>query len=136
MAMSAEAIMSQGILIADDSRNVRQAIHNYLADRNFHVCGEAVDGQDVIQKARELKPDLVLMDLAMPGTNGLVAASRLKDMIPNVRIVLFTMYSEAVSKAFTSLKDVDAMVDKADGMSKLAECVQGLLRPAGEASNN
>ncbi len=122
-----EAIMSQGILIADDSRNVRQAIHNYLAERNFHVCGEAVDGQDVIEKARELQPDLVLMDLAMPGPNGLAAASVLKDMIPKVRIVLFTMYSEAVSKASTSLKDVDAMVDKADGMDKLADCVQNLL---------
>jgi DNA-binding NarL/FixJ family response regulator len=127
---SGEAIMSQGILIADDSRNVRQAIHNYLAERNFHVCGEAVDGQDVIEKARELQPDLVLMDLAMPGPNGLAAASVLKDMIPKVRIVLFTMYSEAVSKASTSLKDVDAMVDKAEGMDKLADCVQDLLSPS------
>jgi len=133
---SAEAIMSQGILIADDSRNVRQAIHNYLADRNFHVCGEAVDGEDVIEKARELQPDLVLMDLAMPGRNGLDAASVVKDTIPNVRIVLFTMYSGAVSKAFTSLKNVDAMVDKAEGMDKLAECVEGLIGPPAETASN
>lgn len=119
--------MSQGILIADDSRNVRQAVHNYLAERNFHVCGEAVDGQDAIEKARELEPELVLLDLAMPKTNGIAAASVLKDMMPAVRIVLFTMYSEAVNKAFTSLDNVDAMVDKADGMGKLAECVQNLL---------
>lgn len=133
---SAEAIMSQGILIADDSRNVRQAIHNYLSERNFHVCGEAVDGQDVIEKARELQPDLVLMDLAMPGPNGLAAASVVKDMIPSVRIVLFTMYSEAVSKAFASLKDVDAMVDKTEGMGKLADCVQSLLGPPAETPSN
>ncbi len=122
--------MSQGILIADDSRNVRQAVHNYLAERNFHVCGEAVDGQDAIEKARELDPELVLMDLAMPRTNGIAAASVLKDMMPGVRIVLFTMYSEAVNKAFASLENVDAMVDKADGMGKLAECVQHLLTPS------
>ncbi len=131
-----EAIMSQGILIADDSRNVRQAIHNYLDERHFHVCGEAVDGRDVIEKARELQPDLVLMDLAMPGSNGLDAASVVKDMIPNVRIVLFTMYSEAVSKAFTTLDNVDAMIDKADGMDKLAECVQGLLGRSAEGPSN
>lgn len=119
--------MSQGILIADDSRNVRQAVHNYLAERNFHVCGEAVDGQDAIEKARELEPELVLLDLAMPRTNGIAVASVLKDMMPGVRIVLFTMYSEAVNKAFASLDNVDAMVDKADGMGKLAECVQNLL---------
>ncbi len=122
--------MSQGILIADDSRNVRQAVHNYLAERNFHICGEAVDGQDAIEKARELEPELVLMDLAMPRTNGITAASVLKDMMPGVRIVLFTMYSEAVNKAFASLDNVDAMVDKADGMGKLAECVQHLLTPS------
>ena len=128
--------MSQGILIADDSRNVRQAVHNYLAERNFHVCGEAVDGQDAIEKARELEPELVLLDLAMPRTNGIAVASALKDMIPGVRIVLFTMYSEAVNKAFASLDNVDAMVDKADGMGKLAECVQNLLSPSPEATNN
>ena len=122
--------MSQGILIADDSRNVRQAVHNYLAERNFHVCGEAVDGQDAIEKARELEPELVLLDLAMPRTNGIAVASALKDMMPGVRIVLFTMYSEAVNKAFASLDNVDAMVDKADGMGKLVDCVQNLLSPS------
>lgn len=128
--------MSQGILIADDSRNVRQAVHNYLAERNFHVCGEAVDGQDAIEKARELEPELVLLDLAMPKTNGIAVASVLKDMMPSVRIVLFTMYSEAVNKAFASLDSVDAMVDKADGMGKLADCVQNLLSPSREAPSN
>jgi DNA-binding NarL/FixJ family response regulator len=121
--------MSQGILIADDSRNVRQAIHNYLTERNFNVCGEAVDGEDAIEKARELEPQLVLLDLAMPKTNGLATASALKQMMPTVRIVLFTMYSEAVNKAFSSLNNVDAMVDKAAGMGKLAECVESLLSP-------
>jgi DNA-binding NarL/FixJ family response regulator len=128
--------MSQGILIADDSRNVRQAVHNYLAERNFYVCGEAVDGQDAIEKARELEPELVLLDLAMPRTNGIAAASVLKDMMPGVRIVLFTMYSEAVNKAFVSLDNVDAMVDKADGMGKLADCVQNLLSPSHEGAND
>ena len=89
--------------------------------------GEAVDGQDAIEKARELEPELVLLDLAMPRTNGIAAASVLKDMMPGVRIVLFTMYSEAVNKAFASLDNVDAMVDKADGMGKLVDCVQNLL---------
>jgi DNA-binding NarL/FixJ family response regulator len=83
-----------------------------------------------LRGSRELQPDLILMDLAMPGPNGLAAASVVKDMIPKVRIVLFTMYSEAVSKASTSLKDVDAMVDKAEGMDKPADCVQDLLSPS------
>lgn len=127
--------MSQGILIADDSRNVRRAIHNYLTERNFDVCGEAVDGEDVIEKARELEPDLVLLDLAMPKTNGIAVASVLKEMMPGVRIVLFTMYSGAVNKSFASLNNVDAMVDKAEGMGKLVDCVQSLLGPSAETAN-
>ena len=124
--------MSPGILIADDSSDVRQVIRNYLAERNFRVCGEAVDGQDTIEKARELQPDLILLDLAMPGVNGIVVAAVLKDMMPSVRIVLLTAYSEAVHRRFASPHDVDAMVDKADGMDRLLECVQNLLSASAE----
>lgn len=127
-----EAEMSQGILIADDSSTVRRVIHNYLAERNFHVCGEAVDGEDAIEKTRELKPDLILLDLAMPRANGIVVASVLKEMMPSVRIVLFTMYSEAVRKTFTALNGIDAMVDKSDGMGKLMKCVHNLLSTSAE----
>jgi DNA-binding LytR/AlgR family response regulator len=72
----------------------------------------------------------------MPKTNGIAAASVLKEMMPSVRIVLFTMYSEAVNKSFASLDNVDAMVDKAEGMGKLAECVQTLLSPSAETTSN
>jgi DNA-binding NarL/FixJ family response regulator len=121
--------MSKRILVADDSAAVRRVVHTYLAERDFDVCGEAADGKDAIQKARELKPDLILLDVAMPGTNGIEVASVVKDMMPNVRIVLFTMYSEAVERTFPR-KDlaVDAVVPKAEGMGRLEECVESLLR--------
>jgi DNA-binding NarL/FixJ family response regulator len=120
--------MSKRILVADDSDTVRRSVHSYLTQRDFDVCGEAVDGEDAIEKAWELKPDLILLDVAMPRTNGIVVASVLKDMMPNVRIVLFTMYSEAVARAFPHKGlAVDAVIAKADGMCRLAECVQSLL---------
>jgi DNA-binding NarL/FixJ family response regulator len=121
--------MSKRILVADDSDAVRKVVHTYLAERDFDVCGEAASGQDTIEKARELNPDLILLDVAMPRTNGIEAASVLKAMIPNVRIVLFTMYSEAVARTFPGKRlAVDAIVAKADGMGRLEECVQSLLR--------
>jgi DNA-binding NarL/FixJ family response regulator len=120
--------MLQGILVADDSAAVRRAVRSYLTARNLPVCGEAEDGVDAIERAKELKPDLILLDLAMPRLNGLEAALVLKRQIPNVRTVLFTMYSEAVSRAFASkLIWIDAVVAKADGMDKLGECVERLL---------
>jgi len=126
---SKDNAMSKRILIADDSDAIRRGVHNYLAARDFDVCGEAVDGEDAIEKARELKPDLILLDLAMPRTNGIEAASVLKGTMPNVRIVLFTMYSEAVGNAFPREQlAVDAVIAKADGMKRLEECVDRLLR--------
>ena len=121
--------MSKGILVVDDSDTARKVICTYLTQHNLHVCGDAVDGEDAIEKARKLKPDVVLLDLAMPRTNGIVVASVLKEMMPNVLIVLFTMYSEAIARAFPGKGlAVDAVVAKAEGMTKLADCVQNLLR--------
>jgi CheY-like chemotaxis protein len=120
--------MSQRILVADDSDTVRRVICACLAAQNFHVCGDAADGEDVIEKARLLKPDLVLLDLAMPRTNGIVVASVLKEMMPNTPIILFTMYSEAVRRTFSPKGiAVDAVIAKADGMIGLIDCIQRLL---------
>jgi DNA-binding NarL/FixJ family response regulator len=64
----------------------------------------------------------------MPRTNGIVAASVLKEMMPEVRIVLFTMYSDAIARAFPrGGVAADAVISKGDGMQKLADCVQALL---------
>jgi DNA-binding NarL/FixJ family response regulator len=116
------------ILIADDSDAVRRAVHSCLTRGEFEVCGEAVDGEDAIEKARTLNPDLVLLDVAMPRTNGIVAASVLKEMMPKLRIVLFTMYSEAVARTFSRQEIAcDAVIAKGDGMTRLTECVQNLL---------
>lgn len=121
-------LISKRILVADDSDIVRRAVRSYLTERDFEVCGEAVDGEDAVEKARKLKPDLILLDVAMPRTNGIVVVSVLRDMMPNVRIVLFTMYSEAVARAFPHKGlAVDAVIAKAEGMSRLAECVRSLL---------
>jgi CheY-like chemotaxis protein len=118
---------SKRILVADDSDTSRGVLAKFFAQRDFDVC-EAVDGEDTIEKARKLKPDLILLDVAMPRTNGIVAASVLKDLLPNVRIILFTMYTEAIARAFsrTGLA-ADAVISKGD-MGKLEECVQSLLR--------
>jgi NarL family two-component system response regulator LiaR len=120
---------SKRILVADDSDTSRTVLTSYLsAQGNLDVCGEAVNGEEAIEKAWELKPDLVLLDVAMPRTNGIVAASVLKEMMPEVRIILFTMYSDAIARAFPrGGLAADAVISKGDGMQKPAACVQSLL---------
>jgi DNA-binding NarL/FixJ family response regulator len=120
--------MRKRVLIADDSTSVRDVIRSFLRDhQEIEICGEAVDGLDTIEKAQRLQPDLILLDLVMPEINGAVVASILKQKMPNVRIILFTMYSENVSKAFSSAVGIDAVLSKPDGMTHVVESINSLF---------
>ena len=123
--------MTNGILIADDSGIFRTAVPAYLTRQNFEVCGEAIDGTDVLEKAMQLEPALIILDLRMPNMNGVEVASVLKSRMPNVRIVLLTMYDEVMGyKQLMSAIGVDATIPKTNCFDGLAECVRGLLRSA------
>jgi len=119
--------MAKSILIADDNDIVRSIIRFFLETEGFEVCGEAADGVDAIEKAKQLKPDLIVLDLAMPRMNGVEAASALKGMMPDVPLICFTMYKELMGHSLTAAVGVDAVLSKPDGVSGLVECVQGLL---------
>jgi len=132
-----QVMMPKSILIVDDSDTVRDVIRFFLeGQENLSVCGEAVDGVDAIEKAKALKPDLILLDLAMPRMNGVEAASVLKGMMPQVPIILFTMYNENLGRSLTSAVGVSMVVSKPDGMGRLVECVQSLLKSPEELPRN
>jgi two-component system chemotaxis response regulator CheY len=119
--------MAKCILIADDNDIVRTIIRFFLETKGFEVCGEAADGVDAIEKASQLKPDLIVLDVAMPRMNGVEAASVLKGIMPDVPIVWFTMYKELMGHSLMAAFGVDAVLSKPDGVGGLVECVQGLL---------
>jgi DNA-binding NarL/FixJ family response regulator len=79
------------ILIADDNEPIRRAVTAIvLSDSNCEVCGEAVNGLDVLQKARELLPDVILLDISMPHQNGLEATRLLRQELPKVKIIIMS----------------------------------------------
>jgi DNA-binding NarL/FixJ family response regulator len=120
--------MPKRVLIADDDSNVREAMRAFLTTgTDVVVCGEAVNGLEAVVKARTLKPDLVLLDLAMPEMNGAEAASVLKKRMPELPIILFTMFSENIGRYLTSAVGVDMVLSKPDGMAMLAESVNAVL---------
>jgi DNA-binding NarL/FixJ family response regulator len=78
------------ILIVDDHPLTRSALAALLQQHGFDVVGEAGDGEAAIREARELGPDLVLLDLSLPGMNGLEALPQLRDAAPNAEVVVLT----------------------------------------------
>ena len=122
------AVMINSILIADDSEVFRRAVRTYLTQHDFRVCGEAIDGTELLKKAMELEPALIILDFRMPYMNGVEVASLLKRRMPDVRIVLLTMYDEGLAyKSPMSAIGVDATIPKMNCFDRLAECVRGLL---------
>jgi two-component system, chemotaxis family, chemotaxis protein CheY len=115
------------ILVVDDSDAVRDVIRTFLENTGFEVCGEASDGLEAIEKATKLKPNLIVLDLSMPGMNGVEAAAALGQLMPEVPVVVLTMYGDLLGEAMAAGLGVKAVVGKADGMHKLVECVQRLL---------
>jgi two-component system, NarL family, invasion response regulator UvrY len=117
------------ILLADDNFSVRKAVRIYLELSGFQVCGEAVDGFDVVEKASALQPDFIVLDLAMPGMNGFDAARKLHQLVPKTHLVIFTLYKEMVNRPEAPDVGIEAVVSKSDGMTALVEKMTSLLNP-------
>ena len=116
------------ILLVDDNDLVRKIARMFIETQaDLEICGEAVDGSDAIEKAKQLQPDLILLDLAMPNMNGAEAAPIIKRLLPKVPIVLFTLYKEQIGSALFAKLGIDAVFSKPDGGWKLVECVRALL---------
>jgi DNA-binding NarL/FixJ family response regulator len=122
---------SRNILLVDDSDferfTIRAAVEGLT---QFRVCGEAANGIEAIKKAAQLKPDLVVMDLAMPLMNGLEAATVIKNALPGIPIILLTLYAEQVPGSKSSAFGVATVLSKVDGLAPLLECLDSLLGPS------
>jgi len=115
------------LLIADDSASMRLAVRYSLQGRHPELkVREAVDGLDAIEIAKRLRPDLILLDLAMPQLNGAEAAAVLKNSMPETPVVLFTLNTDLYADAVCKAMGVD-FISKVDGLPKLLERVDALL---------
>jgi DNA-binding NarL/FixJ family response regulator len=116
------------LLICDDNPNIRYLLRTYVETQTpFGVCGEAEHGIDAIEKAKQLQPDLILLDLSMPVMTGAEAAVILKRSMPRMKIILFSLLTDGISKSLGTAIGVDLMLSKSEGISKLADHLHALL---------
>jgi DNA-binding NarL/FixJ family response regulator len=119
--------VTKRILIADDHESVLRTIRAKLESHlGWQVCGDAVDGRETVKKAIELKPDLVVLDFAMPELNGLMAASEIKELLPEMPIVMYTMYGSPEVEREAKKHGISRLVEKAKSAA-LVVAIEELL---------
>jgi DNA-binding NarL/FixJ family response regulator len=117
------------VLIVDDTAQVRRDLTTVLlmmgkeAGINLEIVGEAADGQEAIQLSARLKPDVVLMDLAMPILNGFAATREIKNYRPLTRVVILTVYNDEVLRENARLAGADDFVEKGAPLNRLFQAI-------------
>jgi DNA-binding NarL/FixJ family response regulator len=114
------------VLVVDDSPLMRRMVCDLLeSESQFKIVGEAENGREAIQKAKQLQPDLVILDLGMPVMNGLEAASAIKRAIPDVSVILFTLYGDPDVERTARSMGIDAVISKGE-LERLAATARRL----------
>jgi DNA-binding NarL/FixJ family response regulator len=120
------------ILIADDSALVRHGVMDILAStRNCEVCGEAKDGAEAIQRAGELLPDLILLDISMPGLSGLDVARVLREEVPAAKILMMSQHDPALFLPRAVEAGADGCMDKSHLGTDLVAAIERVERDSG-----
>ena len=117
------------ILIADDHELIRRGVRSLLeAEPGWKVVAEASDGQDAVEKVTETRPDIVVLDIAMPRLSGLEAARRLNRLLPRVKVLMLTMH-ESERLAWEVLNaGARGYVTKSDTARDLVIAIEALRR--------
>ena len=101
------------IVIADDNDLVRRGVRSILSSqKQYEICGEAADGEEALQKVRELLPDLILVDVSMPGRGGLEVSRLLRQELPKIKIVILSQHDPIHLSPRAIEAGADACVDK------------------------
>jgi len=118
--------MAKQVLVADDNPMIRKMLCQlFEVEEDYDICAEAQNGEEAIDLALKHRPDLIILDMSMPGLNGMQAAQELKKIMPDVPIILFTQYENIGRAILKSDRTIDRVASKSDA-STLMEHVKSL----------
>jgi DNA-binding NarL/FixJ family response regulator len=116
------------VLLVDDNSAVRSLVRRlFELEPDFEISGEAENGRDAVEKAENLKPDLIILDLSMPVMTGLDAAPLLRKLLPHARIILFTVQEGREIERLARAAGANSVVSKNQAASELIRQAQALL---------
>ena len=117
------------ILVVDDFEPWRRQLCSMLQTRpEFRVVGEVADGLEAVQQARELNPDLILLDIGLPSLDGLEAANRIRQFSPDARIVFLTQESDRDVRRAALSVGAQGYVLKTDASAELFTAIDGVFQ--------
>ena len=117
------------LLLADDKAVARRTLHSILADQlpSGTTCVDAENGLDAVEKAQALHPDIVLLDLVMPGLNGLKAAQQISETCPGTKVLVISMYDPGPLFGELKKAGVRGFVPKSSLAAELVPAIEALL---------
>jgi two-component system, NarL family, sensor kinase len=116
------------ILVADDHEMLRRGVRNTLqSELDLEICGEAVDGQDAVEKVKALQPDLVILDINMPGLNGLVALRQILRLRPQTKVLVFSVHDSDQTVKEVHAAGAHGFVSKGKDSQDLLRVVREIL---------
>ena len=116
------------ILIADDHEIFRRGLRSLLESHpEWEVCGEAVDGQEAVDRFKELQPDVIVLDVGMPRLNGLEAAELIRKQVPDSRIVILSQHEPQVIKQAALGAGARAYVTKSEVSQELVMAIERII---------
>ena len=122
----AEVIHSSRVLLADDHPGFAAAIGEYVAEA-FQLVGTVRDGGALLEAAKTLKPDVIVADISMPGTDGLTAMKQILKHLPHVRVILLTNYGDAELVRHALDAGASGFVLKFNAPTELVEAIRTVV---------
>lgn len=128
LSPSAASSNKKRILIADDHEVTRYGIRTLLKDeKNIEICGEATNGLEAILKAKKLAPDLIIMDLSMPGGGGFTAANKIRQARMHAKILFFSTHQSHEIERMARIAGFEGLVQKTDAARDLVSGIRAIL---------
>jgi DNA-binding NarL/FixJ family response regulator len=121
-------VLVRTVIIVDDNAIIRELLCDFFTRAgDFEICGQAENGREAIEKAQQLHPDLIVMDLSMPVMNGLEATKILKTLMPAVPVILYTSHSDPFVEKEARFAGASAVMSKSESMAALIDKARSLL---------